>query len=169
MTRFLIAVAAVTVTTTAWAGGPPPVYVVIDEVITEPSDKPERVTIRGYFIRVEKDHSYEYGKPVEGVVCLSLDPKKADACRDEWKTLAKAAGTGKAVAIGICSEAGAFLKVKIHKPDEKPTTPDAPYTTGHLTAKDANGKEWWTNEPPVKAVQTFAKERKDAKKTAARK
>jgi hypothetical protein len=168
MTRFLIAVAAVTIASTVRAGGPPPVYVVIDEVITEPSDKPERVTIRGSFIRVEKDHSYDYGKPVEGVVCLSLDPKKADACRAEWKTLAKAAGTGKAVAVGICSEAGAFLKVKIHKPDEKPTTPDGTYTPGHLTAKDANGTEWWTNEPAVKAVQAFAKERKDAKKTADR-
>src|SRR5262245_53203762 len=98
MTRFLMAVVAMAVFgTVTEAGGPPPMYVVVDEVTLATSGGIERVTIRGSFIRVKDGPDYNYGKPVKGFVCLSLDEKKAADCRAEWKKWAKAAGTGKAV------------------------------------------------------------------------
>src|SRR5262245_62272325 len=99
MTRFLIAVAAAAgLGATAIAGGPPPVYVVADEVKVETTGGPERVTIRGSFVRLSDVRKYEYGKPAQGFVCLTLDEKKAAECRAGWKEGAKAAGTGTGVA-----------------------------------------------------------------------
>src|SRR5262245_1966878 len=115
MARFLVAVAAVVVLgATARAGGPPPVYVVVAKVTVDTSGGPERVTIRGSFVRLTGGPKYEYGKPAEGFVCLGLDEKKAAECRAEWKEWAKAAGSGKVVAVGMCGEAGTLLTAKIH-------------------------------------------------------
>ena len=49
--------------------------------------------------------------------------------RAEWAKWQKAAGTGKAVAVGSCRRAGTLLTVKIRKPDSgrtgrtRPTPP----------------------------------------------
>jgi hypothetical protein len=163
MTRFLVALsAAVVLGATAQAGGPPPMYVVVDKVTVESSGGPERITIRGSFIRLNDREEYKYGKPVEGFVCLSLDEKKAAECRAEWKRWAQAAGTGKAVAIGICGEGGAMLKVTIRGPAEKATGPDATYTVGHLDNFDPPGKGW-SDQKPVKELLAFVKDRRAAR------
>ena len=162
MNRFLIAVAAaVALASQVHAGGPPPMYVVVDEVTIATSGGVERVTIRGSFIRVKDRPEHEYGKPLKGFVCLSLDEKKAAECRAEWKKWAKATGTGKAVAVGICSEGGAMLTVKIHEPGDKSTGPDAIYTPGHLDNFDPPGKGW-SDQPAVKTLLAFVKEQKVA-------
>src|SRR5262245_30623444 len=112
MTRYLmVAVALLAFGTAARAGGPPPVYVVVDKVVLEPSaDAPERIRIEGSFVRLTADtRDYEYGKPVEGFVYLSLDKSKEKQSKDEWAKWQKAAGTGKVVAVGSCREAGALL------------------------------------------------------------
>src|SRR5262245_33686984 len=117
MTRYLLAAAAlVAFGSPAWAGGPPPMYVVVDKVVLEPSaDAPERIRIEGCFVRLEDNREYRYGKPVEGFVYLSLEKGKEKETRAEWEKWQKAAGTGKAVAVGSCGEAGSFLTAKIHK------------------------------------------------------
>jgi hypothetical protein len=165
MTRFLMTVAAtVGLGATALAGGPPPVYVVVDDVKVETASGPERVTIRGSFVRLADVRTYEYGKPVQGFVILNLDEKKAAECRAEWKDWAKAAGTGKVVAVGTCGEAGAMLNVHIHEPGDKATVPNGTYTPGFLGKLDLPGRGW-SDEEPVKALQAFVKESKTARRT----
>jgi len=140
----------------AQAGGPPPVYVVVDKVVLEPSGgAPERIKIHGCFVRLADTKKYEYGKPVEGYVYLSLGGDAATA-RAEWETWRKAAGTGKVVAVGLCSQAGALLTVSIHKPDERVAKPDAGYTPGHLSAP---AEMSWDKESPVQDLLAFAKAR----------
>src|SRR5688500_3169912 len=163
MARFLTTIVAATVLgATARGGGPPPVFVVVDKMTVESSDGPERITIRGSFIRLTDRSEHTYGKPVEGFVCLRLDETKAAECRAEWKQWAKAAGTGKAVAVGACGEAGAMLKVTIHGPGEKAARPDATYTVGHLDNFDPPGKGW-SDQKPVKELLAFVKDRRAAR------
>ena len=95
MTRYLMTVlaAAVGFGAAAQAGGPPPVYVVVDKVTLEPSaDAPERIKIWGSFVRVENVDSYEYGRPVEGYVYLGLGGGGEVESRAEWERWRKAAG-----------------------------------------------------------------------------
>lgn len=155
MTRLLFTLAAVVLGGgAATAGGPPPVYVVADKVTIEA----DKVTIHGSFIRRD---ARGYGKPVEGVVCLGLNEKKAAQCRDEWKHWQKAAGTGRAISVGMCGEGGALMTVQIHAPGEVIKAPDAVYTPGlHLGAVS---KQEWEDEPPVKALLAFVKETKAAR------
>src|SRR5215467_8838263 len=130
MARYLaVAVLALAFGSGARAGGPPPVYVVVDRVVLEPNaDAPERIRIEGCFVRQsedllremkEKDLPWEraYGKPVEGYVYMSIEPGKENECRAEWARWQKAAGTGKPVAVGACVLGGSLLTVKIRKPE----------------------------------------------------
>jgi hypothetical protein len=169
MTRYLLIVSAAVVgfATAARAGGPPPVYVVVDKVTVEPSaGDPERIKIAGSFVRQEKARNHEYGKPVEGYVYLGIGKGKEAETRAEWAKWRKAAGTGKVVAVGHCEDAGAMLAVKIRKPDEKATEPDAVYTPGHIDAIDRPDGGASDRHAPVKNLLAFVKERKEAKKTA---
>src|SRR5262245_33151537 len=166
MARYLMIAAAVVVFgTAANAGGPPPVYVVVDKVTLEPSaDGAERIKIEGCFVRLEDAREYKYGKPVQGYVYLSIEPGKEKESRAAWEKWQKAAGTGKALGVGSCGEAGAFLTVKIHKPDERADKPDAVYTSdllGRFGGLYADGD--LARESPVKDLLAFAKAREQAK------
>ena len=166
MLRYLMVVVAVIgFDSAALGGGPPPVYVVVDKVALEPSaDAPERIKIEGSFVRLSNVGRYEYGKPVEGFVYLSLDKNKEKECKDEWAKWQKVAGTGKVVAVGSCSRAGALLSATIHKPGERAEKPDAVYTPsylgsiGHLYAEGD-----WEREPPVRDLLAFVKAREKAR------
>ncbi len=163
MARFLMAAAVVFVVgAMARAGGPPPVYVVVDKVTVEASGGPERVTIHGSFVRLKGGPGYQYGAPAEGFVCLALDEAKASECRAEWKEWAKAAGTGKVVAVGMCGEAGTLLAAKIHRPGDKAAGPDGTYAPGHLHKPGPTGGDW-SREEPVKALLAFVKGRAAAR------
>jgi hypothetical protein len=133
MTRYLmIALAAVVgLGAAARAGGPPPVYVVVDKVTLEPgADAPDRIKIQGSFVRLEDVPKYRYGKPTEGCVYLGLGADKTAETRAEWAKWQKAAGTGQVVAVGECGRAGALLTAPIRKPGDRPAVPDATYTPG---------------------------------------
>jgi hypothetical protein len=144
------------------------VYVVVDKVELEPStDAPDRIKIWGSFVRMEDTAGNKYGKPVEGYVYLGLGQgKEAADARAEWKKWQKAAGTGKVLAVGACHRAGSLLTVTVRKSDEKATKPDADYTPGHLTDLDAGRGR--VQEPTVKDLLAFVKERQEAAKSAAR-
>src|SRR4051812_48573785 len=103
MTRHLmVALVSLVFAGSGRAGGPPPVFVVVDKVTMEPSvDAAERIKIEGTFIRLEDVAGYKYGKPVPGSVYLSLDATKATETRAEWAKWQKAAGTGKVVSVGL--------------------------------------------------------------------
>jgi hypothetical protein len=147
----------------AQAGGPPPVYVVVDKVTLEPSaDAPDRIKIHGTFVRLADVHKYEYGKPVEGYVYLDLGENAAKA-RAEWEAWKKAAGTGKVVAVGSCGEAGTFLSAPIHKPTDRAAKPDAAYKAGLLYA---DTDRWWEREPAVRDLLAHVKARKLASAAA---
>jgi hypothetical protein len=160
LTAMLAVGAGMLFTSPARAGGPPPMYVVVDTVVMEPTDAPERITIRGSFIRVNDGPGRDYGPPVEGFVTLKLDPAKAAASRTEWKKWAKAAGTGKVVAVGICHDGGSMLQAKIHKPGEKPGAADAVYTPDHLTDIEPPTGGNWSDQAAVKTLVKFVQDRK---------
>jgi hypothetical protein len=164
MTRWFFALLAAAATLgAARAGGPPPVYVVVDTVTLEPTaGAPDRIKISGSFVRLDDVKKYEYGKPVEGYVYLSLPATDAAKARAEWETWRKAAGNGKVVGVGSCGEAGAFLTVSIHKSTEKTAQPDLAYTPGILDRwpeRDVQQLE------PARALLAFVKARKVASAT----
>jgi hypothetical protein len=146
---------------TAMAGGPPVMYAVVDKVVLSPNaEAPDRIQIWGSFTRGSPEKPYEFGRPVYGYLNLSIDPKQEKLCRTEWAKWQKAAGTGKAVTVGHCGEAGNFLKAKIYKPDEKAEKPDQVYSVEMIERfgglyVDGDVK----NESPVRALLLFAKER----------
>ena len=87
----------------------------------------------------------------------------------EWAKWQKAAGTGKAVTIGHCNEAGNFLKAKIHQPDEQVGKPDQVYSVemierfgGLFVSGDMK------DEASVRALLLFAKERQKSAAAARR-
>ena len=165
MTRYLMVTAAlVAFGASAWAGGPPPVYVVVDKVTLEPSESPDRIRIEGCFVRLEKGERSNYGKPVEGYVYLSVRPGKEAECRAEWAKWQKAAGTGKVVAVGSCDDGGAFLSVKIRKSGETADKPDAVYQVDRLERWGglyADGD--LARQTPVTDLLAFAKAREKGK------
>jgi hypothetical protein len=99
---------------------------------------------------------------------MSIEPGKEKECRGEWAKWQKAAGTGKVVSVGACVHAGSLLTVKIHKPDEKTTRPDAVYTTDYLEAGgqhyvEYDGDTFGLRFAPIKALLAFAKARQRTK------
>src|SRR5882724_11617901 len=107
----LAAVFVIATSALAHAGGPPPMYVVVDKVVFEPE---KRVSgwkqIWGTFTRAEKvvdkagNASFVFTKPVYGYVYLSLPKNQDSKLMEELKDWEKAAGTGKAVAVGSCGD-----------------------------------------------------------------
>ena len=173
-----VAVLALAFGSRAWAGGPPPVYVVVDKVVLEPNaDAPERIRIEGCFVRQTEEREWKdkglpwestYSKPVEGYVYMSIEPGKEKECRAEWAKWQKAAGTGMVVAVGACVVGGSLQTVKLHKLDEKTTRPDAVYTTNYLEAGgqsyvEYDGDTFGLRFEPVKDLLAFAKARQKTK------
>jgi len=125
------------------------------------------VQIWGSFTRYEKSidkagkEVYAYSKPVYGYVYLSLPAQTDKKLQDELQDWEKAAGTGKAVAVGSCGDAGCLLKCPIRQPKDTVEKPDMNYTTGHLKVFGdmyANGD--YNRYPEVAALLKFAKDRK---------
>lgn len=155
-------------TSLAYAGGPPPVYVVVTKVEFDSEiHRPQWVKIWGSFTRyvptvdASGNTTWAFSKPTYGYVFLSIpckDDGKIEAELKEWKN---SVGTGKAVAVGACGEAGALLKCPIHSPKETVAQPDAGYQGGHLKVFGTLYAEGATaNYPAVKDLLQFAAERK---------
>lgn len=150
------------------AGGPPPMYIVVDKVVVDTSAASSSwVQIWGSITRIESStdakgqRTWAYSKPVYGYVYLSVPCKTVREFNEELKDWQKAAGTGNAVAIGACGDAGCMLKCPIHLPNEVNTKPDDTYTIGHLKVfGDLYARDWLLRQPEVVALLKFAKERK---------
>lgn len=150
----------------AWAGGPPPMYVVVEKVILEPgASNPGWVQIWGCITRRTTDSdgnaTEEFSRPTYGYLFLSIEPKGREQVQAELQEWKKATGTGKAVAIGACEQAGTFLKCTIYQPTEKAKVPAAVYSPGHLkTYGDLYATRQLAQRPEVVALLKFASERK---------
>lgn len=164
----LAALFVISSSTLAYAGGPPPMYVVVDKVVIEPEKRvPGWIQIWGTFTRTERsvdkagNASMVFTKPVYGYVYLSLPKNHDSKLIEELKDWEKAAGSGKAVAVGSCGDAGSMLKVPIRLPNETINQPDAIYTTEFLRLwGDLYASGQLANQPEVKALLKFSKERK---------
>ncbi|MFT3879958.1 MAG: hypothetical protein QM703_09905 [Gemmatales bacterium] len=118
--QWMMAVCFVVATSAlAQAGGPPPMYVVVDKVVVDTnSTSPGWVQIWGSFTRIDTTtdgkgkQTTAYSKPVYGYVYLTAPCKSVREFNEELKDWQKAAGTGNAVAIGACGEAGCMLKCR---------------------------------------------------------
>jgi hypothetical protein len=161
MRRVLLAVgiAVFTWTAAARAGGPPPMYVIVEKVVLESGESiPERIRIQGVFTRTKGRSNgmpdEKYREPVRGYLYLEVVRGQEKACRSEWARWQKAAGSGQVVAVGCCYEAGAFLTVPIHKPSERVNKPDGAYPLGHL---DKFPPGSFDDTPEVKKLLAFAR------------
>jgi hypothetical protein len=155
MNRVLLTAVAVTFSwAAARAGGPPPLYMVVEKVTLEPGERaPERIRIEGVFTRTQP-HKMTYSEPVRGYLYLEAVRGEEKACRSEWARWQKAAGSRQVFAVGCCYEAGAFLTVPIHKPGERVNKPDGAYPLGHLD-KFAPGT--FDHTPEVKKLLAFVR------------
>lgn len=133
VTRCLVALLMLWITTGLQAGGPPPMYVVVKKVVFTPtSGTPESIQIWGYFTRMEV-RSEKFTKPTYGYIHLRLPSQQDDKLKAELADWKNAVGSSKPVTVGICDHGGTFLTCKIYQPhDTTGQTPDATYDTGHL-------------------------------------
>lgn len=155
-------VVALSFAAVAQAGGPPPVYILVEKVVLEPDDQnPERVQIWGYFTHAPASNprSDQFSTPVYGWMYLSGG---GDECRKQWLRLRKDAGTGKVLPIGRCGEAKETLALPIRKPGERPDKPDGKYPLAEigLYEDDLYAKGRFDNHEPVQLLKAFAKEHK---------
>ncbi len=84
----------------AQASDPVGVYALIDKVVMEPADNPERVQLWGTFALAKKQFGEEYTEPAYGYLYFAIVQGKEARCLTEWNDLQKIAGTGTGVAIG---------------------------------------------------------------------
>ena len=102
------------------AGGPPPVCMVVDEIVLEPDGKaPTRIQVWGTFIFCKANATYD--RPVSGYLYYTAEKGKEDASRKEWAKLQKLVADKHIVAWGSCGRP----KVDGHlrAASEKPKSP----------------------------------------------
>jgi hypothetical protein len=152
--KFLLAplVLAVFGAATAFAGGRPVMYVVVDRVeMTQDQSSISMIRIWGSFMRDNRGRD-NFGKPIDGYIQFGSGSDKE---APKWQ---KAAGTGKAVLVGCCGGADAFETVVIHPATEKPKDvgDNVPYPAGHLELFGdmyAGGRD--NDRPEVKTLLAF--------------
>jgi hypothetical protein len=157
MKKFLLAplILAAFGAATAFAGGRPVMYVVVDRVeTTQDQSSISMIRIWGSFTRAKNPtlQLAEFSKPIDGYIQFG---RGSDKEAPKWQ---KAAGTGKAVLVGSCAGAGAFETVVIHPANEKPKDggENIPYPTGHLELFGdmfAGGRD--NDRPEVKTLLAF--------------
>ena len=154
MKKFLLAPLTLAVfgAATAFAGGRPVMYVVVDRVeTTQDQSSISMIRIWGSFMRDNPGRD-NFGKPIDGYIQFGSGSDKE---APKWH---KAAGTGKAVLVGCCGGASAFETVVIHPATEKPKDvgDNVPYPSGHLELFGdmyAGGRD--NDRPEVKTLLAF--------------
>jgi hypothetical protein len=134
----------------ARAGGPPPVYMIIDKVVWEPSgDAPTRIQIWGAFALLQKGSTY--GAPMRGYLYYAAPRGAEEECRKEWALLKKAAGKKQLISFGFCNEPN--VRDHLRKPDQKPVSPVLyPHGKGGF----ALGKNAESRMPSLKKLVAFS-------------
>jgi hypothetical protein len=128
----------------ARAGGPPPVYMIVDKVIFEPNeDAPKRIQIWGTFSLLQERNSY--GAPVRGYLYYAAAPGAEEECRKEWSALKEMTNKKTLISFGCCGEPR--VREHLRKPSEKVAAP-IPYP--HGKGGFALGKNAESNFPSLK-------------------
>jgi hypothetical protein len=129
-----VVVAFLALAGTARASDPVGIYALVEKVVLEPQDKPERAQVWGVFLLAKAASNVEYQKPVYGYLYYTVESGKEKDSRIEWADLKKVAGTGQTVAF-----AGRYQKLgKVRKASEKPEKPDAYPVGGGMQKLSAN-------------------------------
>src|SRR5262245_34179930 len=81
------------------ASDPMGVYCVIEKVVLEPTDCPERAQVWGV-CAVASPRDWSFQTPARGYFYYSVPSGKEETARSEWKDLKSAEGTGQVVGFG---------------------------------------------------------------------
>jgi hypothetical protein len=92
-----LVVAALAVPTVA--SDPMGVYCVIDKVVLEPADSPERAQVWGV-CSIAKQRSWAFEAPARGYFYYAVPSGREETARTEWADLKSVAGTGQVVGYG---------------------------------------------------------------------
>lgn len=92
-----LAVAALAVPATA--SDPMGVYCVVDRVVLEPADCPERAQVWGVCATAQM-RSWNFESPARGYFYYSVPTGREEVARAEWADLKSVAGTGQVVGFG---------------------------------------------------------------------
>ena len=95
------------------------VYCLVDKVILEPAETPDRAQVWGV-CAVANDNDWFFKAPAAGYFYYTVPATRADAARAEWKDLKSVAGTKEVVGYGR-----RYRSVGRFRPaTEQPTSPD---------------------------------------------
>jgi hypothetical protein len=128
------------------AGGPPPVYIVIDKVVFEPDEEaPTRIQIWGAFALLREGNAY--GSPVRGYLYYTAAPGAEEKCRKEWAVLKKLTNKKQLISFGHCG--APCVRDHLRKPSERVARPIVyPHGKGGF----ALGKHAESNFPSLKKL-----------------
>ena len=95
-------------------------YCLVDKVILEPAETPERAQVWGV-CAVANDNNWYFQEPKAGYFYYGLPSTRVDAARAEWQDLKSVAGTKEVVGFGRRYQPMGRLRTA----SEKPASPDA--------------------------------------------
>ena len=96
------------------------VYCLVDKVVLEPAERPERAQIWGV-CALANDNDWYFQAPAAGYFYYTVPNTRADAVRAEWQDLKSVAGTREVVGFGRRHRPVGRLRPAT----ENPTSPDA--------------------------------------------
>jgi len=82
------------------ASDPMGVYCVVEKVVYEPADRPDRAQVWGACALANPEASGQFKPPARGYFYYSIPTGKEDTVRAEWADLKAVAGKGEAVGFG---------------------------------------------------------------------
>lgn len=95
------------------------VYCLVDKVILEPAETPERAQVWGV-CAVANDNNWYFQPPSAGYFYYTVPASRAEVARAEWLDLKSVAGTGEVVGFGRRYQSVGRLRAA----SEKPAGPD---------------------------------------------
>ena len=116
---FLVVAAVVVLTMPVRASDPVGVYCLIERVVFEPADQPDRAQVWGACAMANAENR-DYDPPRKGYLYYSIKPGQETLVRREWADLKRVAGTNDAVGFG-----GRYASNgRIRPASEAPASPD---------------------------------------------
>jgi hypothetical protein len=131
-------VALGTLTMPAVASDPLGVFCIVDKVVLEPPDCPEKAQVWGACAVAKIGN--QFGPAAKGYFYYSIPAGKEDVVRAEWMDLKATAGTGAVIGYGgRIAPAGRF-----RMENEKPASPDPyPLNTGVVKLSDYFARDYY--------------------------
>jgi hypothetical protein len=132
-------VAAGTLTVPAIASDPLGVFCIVDKVVLEPPDCPERAQVWGA-CAVARSRDNQFDRAARGYFYYSVPKGREDVARAEWMDLKAVAGTGAIVGFGGRGAPAGRFRVET----EKPASPDVyPLNTGVVKLAEYFARDYY--------------------------